>query len=76
MPYQFPPDVDHEISLWVASGRFNSPDEVLREALRALKRHDAEVIAIQEGIDDMEAGRTSSLRDFDRRYRVERQITD
>lgn len=41
----------------------------LSEALRALKCRHEEVLAIQEGIDDMEAGRVMPLREFDTQFR-------
>ena len=71
---EFPPDVDEEMRQLMASGNYGSPDEVLRAALDALKRHDVEVAAIQQGIDDMEAGRVSSLREFDREFRRRKNI--
>ncbi len=72
--YQFPPDVDDEIKQHLKSGRYESEDDVLREALRVLKRRDDEITAIQEGIDDMEAGRVKSLREFDQEFRQRKSI--
>lgn len=63
------PDVMNAIQRQLASGSYSSPDELLREALAALETRDAEVVAIQEGIDDMEAGRVMPLREFDREFR-------
>jgi putative addiction module CopG family antidote len=63
------PDIWKEIERQVATGVFASPDEVLREALAALREREQEVLAIQEGIEDMEAGRVRPLRDFDREFR-------
>ncbi len=62
------PDVMNAIRRQLASGSYSSPDELLREALAALETRDAEVLAIQEGIDDMEAGRVMPLREFDREF--------
>ena len=62
-------DVVSEIQRQVATGVFATPDEVVREALAALRDREAEVLAIQEGIDDMEAGRTRPIREFDREFR-------
>ena len=61
--YQFPPDLEDEIKQRMKTGQYKSQDELLREALRALKSRDAEVAAIQEGIDDMEAGRMRPIGD-------------
>ena len=57
------------------TGQYKSEDELLREALRALKSRDAELAAIQEGIDDMEAGRMKPLREFDQEFRERKDIT-
>jgi predicted transcriptional regulator len=62
-------DVMNAIQRQLATSSYSSPDELLREALAALESRDAEVLAIQEGIDDMEAGRATPLRDFDRDFR-------
>jgi putative addiction module CopG family antidote len=63
------PNVWNEIQRQLASGSYTSPDEVLREALAALRSREQEVLAIQEGIDDMEAGRIRPFREFDREFR-------
>ncbi len=55
--YQFPPDVGKLVQEHMASGQYASQDELLRDAMRALRRHNEEIAAIQAGIDDMEAGR-------------------
>jgi putative addiction module CopG family antidote len=72
--YQFPPDLDGEIKERMKTGRYDSEDDVLREALRALKWRDDEVAAIQAGIDDMEAGRVKPLREFDEEFRRRKNI--
>ena len=69
MSLDLAPDVWAAIQHQIASGSFSSPDEVLREALAALRSRDAEVLAIQQGIDDMEAGRMTPIREFDRDFR-------
>jgi putative addiction module CopG family antidote len=69
MSIDIAPDVLNAIQRQLATGSYSSPDELLREALAALESRDAEVLAIQEGIDDMEAGRVTPLRDFDREFR-------
>ncbi len=77
MTYHFPPDLATEIQLHMATGQYSSEDDVLRDALQALrasKCHDEEVAAIQQGIDDMEAGRVKPLREFDREFRQKKNI--
>lgn len=70
MSYQFPPDLDEQIKQRMASGQYSSEDD----ALRALRWQDAEVEAIREGIEDLEAGRITPLREFDREFRKRKQI--
>ena len=72
--YPFPPDLEDEIKQRMRTGRYASEDDVLREALRALKWRDDEVAAIQEGFDDIEAGRVKPLRQFDRELRERKNI--
>jgi putative addiction module CopG family antidote len=69
MSVDLSPDVWNEIQRQLASGSYSSPDDVLRDALAALRSREQEVIAIQEGIDDMEARRVMPLREFDREFR-------
>jgi putative addiction module CopG family antidote len=74
MAYQLPADIDERISALLETGRYESRDDVLRAAIHALERHRNEVAAIQEGIDDMEAGRVMPLREFDRDFRERNNI--
>ncbi len=69
MSVDLSPDIWNEIQRRLASGSYTSPDEVVREALAALRDREREVLAIQNGIDDMEAGRVRPFRDFDREFR-------
>jgi putative addiction module CopG family antidote len=69
MSVDLAPDVWDEIQRQIATGSFASHDDVLREALVALRFREEEVLAIQQGIDDMEAGRVMPLHDFDREFR-------
>jgi Arc/MetJ-type ribon-helix-helix transcriptional regulator len=69
MSVDLSPDVWNEIQRQLAAGGYSSPDELLREALAALRFRDEDLLAIQQGIDDMEAGRVVSLEDFDREFR-------
>ena len=69
MSVDLAPDVWNEIQRQMAIQGYSSHDEVLREALAALRYREQEVLAIQEGIDEMEAGRVTPLADFDREFR-------
>ncbi len=74
MSYPFPPDLEQRIGFHLKSGNYVNEDEVIRDALTALERQQEEVAAIQEGIDDWQAGRTQPLRDFDRDLRQRKGI--
>lgn len=74
MTYPFPPDLAEGIKEQMARGQYSSEDDLLRDALHALHWRDLEVAAIQEGIDDMEAGRVKPLREFDREFRERNNI--
>jgi putative addiction module CopG family antidote len=69
MSVDLSPDVWHEIQRQLATGSYATADEVFREALAALRCREHEVVAIQVGIDDMEAGRVRSIHEFDREFR-------
>ena len=56
MAHQFPPDVEEQLRERMATGQYDSEEDVLREALRALKRQDEDLTAVKEAIADMEAG--------------------
>ena len=74
MPYAFPPEIAEPVGRRVTSGQFPSEDEVLKAALHALDERDAELVAIQAGLADLEAGRVSSLADVDARLRTRHTI--
>jgi len=65
MAYEFPPDIEQCVKSQLATGEYQTQDDVLREALNALSRQDEEIRAIREGIADMEAGRYRSLDEVD-----------
>lgn len=61
MSHQFAPDVQRLIEAQMASGRYQSEDELLLDALNALDARQADFAAIQAGIEDMEAGRVRPI---------------
>lgn len=61
--YVLPPDVAQLVQDQLATGYYDTPDDVLREALQALTDRNEDVDAIREGLADMEAGRTRPLRE-------------
>jgi len=74
MLYQLPPDIQQRLQIRIQNGTDSSQDDILRHALDALDWQDEERIAIQEGIDDMEAGRVRPLREFDREFRDQKNV--
>jgi hypothetical protein len=65
MPYPFPPQLDRLVHEVLASGAYPSEDELLLEAVQVLRERDEAVAGIQEGLADLEAGRTRSLSEVD-----------
>ena len=51
-----PPDIQQAIDSHMATGKYATPEDVLRDAFRALQHEDEEVAAIQEAIDEWRQG--------------------
>ncbi len=56
MSLQLPPDLSASVQHFIAFDGYKTEEDVLRDALAALERQ-ANIAAIQKGVDDMEAGR-------------------
>lgn len=56
MAYEFPPDLNQLVKERMASGRYASEDDLLREALHALTDEQADWQAIQDAVDALAAG--------------------
>lgn len=69
MSFQLTPELTATIQGFLVSGRYKDETEVLCRALAAL-RHSENVAAIQEGVDDMEAGRYLTLDEIDAEMRA------
>ncbi len=52
MQFRLPPDIEAQIKDRLATGHYANEEEVLREALRALKCQDNDVTAIRVAIAD------------------------
>jgi Arc/MetJ-type ribon-helix-helix transcriptional regulator len=76
MTYDLPPDVVDQIRQYIVAGQYASEGDVLRAALRALTFRDEELVAIQAGIDDMEAGRLRPFEDVDAGIRQQFGFSD
>jgi Arc/MetJ-type ribon-helix-helix transcriptional regulator len=71
MSYQLPPEIDQRIQAQIALGIYQTPAEVLTDALDALDQRNEDIASIQRGIEDERAGRVKSLEDFNREIRQE-----
>ena len=69
MQFEIPADVNAQIDAHFSTGRYASREDVLREALEALRHWSEELTAIRGGIADMEAGRVRPFAEFDREFR-------
>jgi predicted transcriptional regulator len=69
MAYQLPPEIDQRVQSQIALGIYQTPAEVLNEALDALDDRNEELASIQRGIEDEKAGRLTTLPEFDRDMR-------
>lgn len=58
----------------LGTGRYASEEEILRAAVAALEEQNADLSAIQGGINDMENGRYRLFADFDAEFRERNQI--
>ena len=70
MTYQLPPEIDQRIQSQIALGIYQTPADVLNDALDALEqRRIADLEAIRAGIEDEKMGRISPLAEVDREMR-------
>lgn len=69
MAYQLPPEIDQRVQSQIALGIYQTPAEVLNEALDALDDRHEDLASIQRGIEDEKAGRLTTLPEFDRDMR-------
>ena len=56
MTYPFPPELNRLIIQQMAAGSYESEDELLFDALRALAVRNADMVAVEQAVSDMEAG--------------------
>ena len=61
MPYDFPPDIEQRVRAQMESGRFETEDELLREAIDTLEKRQRGLAVLQalvrEADEDIAAGR-------------------
>ena len=56
MPYHFPPDVEKLVADRMASGNYETEDDVLRDALQALAEEESDLEALREAIAALKNG--------------------
>jgi predicted transcriptional regulator len=74
MSYPFPPVLDQLFREELATGVYRSEDEVLVEAMQALRDRDQSIAGIREGLADLNAGRVRLLGDVDAELRSKHGI--
>jgi Arc/MetJ-type ribon-helix-helix transcriptional regulator len=74
MSLVIPADVQQRMNALLGTGRYASEEEILRAAVSALENQNADLAAIQAGINDMENGRYRLFADFDADFRERNQI--
>ncbi|MBI3837037.1 MAG: type II toxin-antitoxin system ParD family antitoxin [Planctomycetia bacterium] len=74
MSYQLPSDVTQTIQSLIATGKYASQEDVLRDALDALRQRDEDLAAITAGIEDMQAGRYRPFVEIDAEFRQRHNI--
>jgi putative addiction module CopG family antidote len=62
---QLPPDIEHQIRHYVSSGAYQTEEDVLRDALRALRDEQSALDDIRKGLEDLDAGRGRALERID-----------
>jgi predicted transcriptional regulator len=70
MAYPFPPMLDQLVREELATGVYRSEDEVLVEAMQALRDRNEATAGIREGLSDLDAGRVRSLGNVDAELRT------
>jgi Arc/MetJ-type ribon-helix-helix transcriptional regulator len=75
MSQHYPPNVEKLIRDRMATGRYNSEEQLLVEALQSLEENDQELKALEEGLASMDQGEEGTLLNeaFDR-LRAKHQI--
>ncbi len=74
MPTQFSPENEAFIQRGLASGRFESREQALDEAVRLLREEAETIDAIQEGLDSAKRGEGIPLSEADEKLRQKHNI--
>ena len=76
MSYPFPPVLDRLVREELATGVYNSENDVLVEAMQALRDRDETIAGIRQGLSDLDAGQVRLLGDVDAELRTKRERTN
>ena len=71
---QLPRDLDQQVKHYLASGHYQTEEDVLRDALRALADERAVLDDIRQGMKDLETGRGRSLEAIDADIRMKHNV--
>ncbi|MCE9534681.1 MAG: type II toxin-antitoxin system ParD family antitoxin [Planctomycetes bacterium] len=74
MSLTIPVDVQQRMNVLLRTGLYASEEDILRAAVTALEAHNADMAAIQNGINEMKNGRYRSFGDFDAEFRKRNQV--
>jgi Arc/MetJ-type ribon-helix-helix transcriptional regulator len=74
MSSAIPKDLHERMNALLQTGPYASEEDVLRAAVAALEERNADLTAIQQGIDDMEIGRYRPVEEFNVEFRKRNQI--
>jgi Arc/MetJ-type ribon-helix-helix transcriptional regulator len=75
MTYQLPPEIDQRVQAQIELGIYQTPAEVLTDALDALNQRNEDLASIGRGLEDERAGRLKPLDEFDRSIREQFGLT-
>jgi Arc/MetJ-type ribon-helix-helix transcriptional regulator len=76
MSLMIPADVQERVNALLGTGRYATEEEILRAAVAALELQNADLEAIEGGINDMENGRYRPFANFDAEFRERNQIAN
>jgi Arc/MetJ-type ribon-helix-helix transcriptional regulator len=74
MSYVFPPPLDQMVREELAAGVYKSEDDVLLEAMHALRDRNEALSGLREGLADLDAGRVRPLAEADAAIRAKHGI--
>jgi predicted transcriptional regulator len=76
MAYSFPPDLERLVRDEMSAGVYPTEDDLLRDAISALRGQREDVAAVRAGIADMEAGRVRPFQEVAAEIRSRRGFAD